>query len=404
MSEELKVKLARPQESDEIKVGIGALALSDPNIGGLNRYSWEISQALAARFPSCAVYTTFDSPARPFGAATRAVPWHIMRRSDFAGNGARLLWHQTALHGALRRDGVSVFFSPVPEGMLAPSCPQVVTVHDLLPLHFPDVYPRLRHYFRHILPRLLEASAAVVTDSVSTRSDIERRFPALHTPIHVVYPGYRNDVFVPAPPAEVERVKEVFSLGRFALAVGETRPYKNIHALVQAFARVPDRSLQLAIVGNPSRLDSGLRELPRRLGEQDRIRFLGTVSDRDLAALYTGAELFVFPSLFEGFGIPPLEAMACGCPVVASNAASIPEVCGDAAVYVEPQSADSITAAITRVAADAPLREALRRRGLSRAGAFSYEAAGDRIATILRECATHAAAAPTTTPASASTA
>jgi glycosyltransferase involved in cell wall biosynthesis len=385
-------------------VGIGALSLSDPHVGGLNRYSWEISQALIARFEKCLVYTALDSVSEPFGRATRRVPWQIVRRSDFIGNSVRLLWQQTALRSAVRRDALDVYYAPVPEGMLAPVCPQVVTVHDLLPLRYPDVYPRLRHYFRLILPTILRRSAAIITDSESTRRDLQEFFPDLSRPVHVVYPGFSAGTFTPASPDRINDVRDRFGLGRFVLAVGETRPYKNIRALIESFAMVRDESLQLAIAGNASRFERDLRELPRQLGEEGRVRFLGTVSDDELAALYSAAELFVFPSLYEGFGFPPLEAMACGCPVVVSNAASIPEVCGTAGIYVEPTSRESIAAGISRVADDPALRLELRERGLERARGFSYASASERIAVILRECASSAAAVPSIAPAATSTA
>jgi glycosyltransferase involved in cell wall biosynthesis len=351
-------------------------------IGGLNRYTGEMVAALVPRLDRAVVYSNAPGNDSHRGEPFRTFPIKSVARSDTVGNVMRLLWHQTILPNSLRRAGARLFYSPVPEGMLAPVCPQVITVHDLLPIHFPEVYPRLRHYFTRILPRLLRSSSAIVADSEATRADIERTFGELGSRVHVIYPGYRREVFRPVEPQEITSVTRSFGLTRYALAVGETRPYKNIRRLIEAFAaaRVPE--LQLAIVGSLNRLDPGIRQLPALLGMDRDVVFLGTVSDQSLAALYSGAAMFIFPSLHEGFGIPPLEAMACGCPVVASSVSSVPEVCGEAALYVDPLEVSSMAEAIREVAGSEDIRARLRAAGTARAARFSYDSAAERLAAL----------------------
>lgn len=309
----------------------------------------------------------------------------MLSQSNFKGNLLRLAWHQLSLPAELRRARTSVLYSPVPEGMLSPPCPQVITIHDVLPLRFPEVYPRLRYYFRHVLPKIIASSSAIIVDSEATAADVRRFYHVTDKPIHVVYPGYNSVLFRPPHALAVERVKKNHQLDQFVLSVGETRPYKNIRRMIEAFAAVKLPELQLAIVGKGSKMDPDLKGLPASLGIADRVRFLGYVPDEDLVALYGGARAFIFPSLYEGFGFPVLEAMASGCPVVASTASSIPEVCGDAAEYIDPFSVASIVEGVRCVVSEPALQISMRQRGLERAMKFSFEDAGRRVLEILQE-------------------
>ena len=265
--------------------------------------------------------------------------------------------------------------------MLIPVCPQIITIHDILPIRFPEVYPRIKYYFQFILPQLIRASDAIITTSNYTKQEILDHYNCPKTPIHVVYQGYREDIFNlksddlepahcrPQPP--------------FILCVGETRPYKNLRRLIEAFSRANCPNLELRIVGNLNKCDRPLLDYPKQLGCHERVKFLGFVPDDALADLYRQAIAFAFPSLYEGFGIPPLEAMACGCPVLASNQTAIPEVCGQAALYINPYDVDDIAQGILQLVNNPPLRQQLRERGQQRVQSFRYRQMGDRILDIL---------------------
>lgn len=366
---------------------VGALTADRPAAGGIQRYTGEVLRELISLDPTAIGLTASQRFASEFPSRVQLVRAEVMSRGSFSGNLLRLAWHQGVLPRLLRQAGAGVFYSAVPDGMLAPPCPQIVTIHDLIPLRFPASSPRLQHYFRLVVPRIVRASSAVITMSEATRRDVVTFFKVDERKVHVVHQGYRAEVFRPASLEEVARVRAAYGLGRFLLTVGEGRPYKNIPRLLRAFARLRIPDLQLGLVGRSGRREVDLPALARSLGIAKRVRFLGFVPDEDLAPLYAGAEAFVFPSLYEGFGIPPLEAMACGCPVVSSDRASLPEVCGDAAVYVNPYDEESIAEGITRVAGDAKLREELRRRGLARAGEFSYRGAATRILEVAQSVA-----------------
>jgi glycosyltransferase involved in cell wall biosynthesis len=378
----------RAPSADTSGIAISAVSWHPRATGGLNRYTGEMVGALVPLLDAPIVFSAAGETAIERLGSVERVPLPAMPRNDFVGNGLRFLWNQTALPLRLRSLGARVLYSPVPEGMLSPVCPQVLTIHDLLPLHYPEIYPRVRHYFTRILPRLIRASSAIVTDSRSTAADIESRFGPLPAALHVIYPGYDREAFRLIDAATAAETCRRYGLSDYVLAVGETRPYKNIRRLIEAFALAALDGVSLAVVGNPNRFDNGTRNRPAELGITDRVVFLGRVPDEDLAALYAGALCFAFPSLFEGFGIPPLEAMACGAPVIASSSTSVPEVCGDAAVYFDPASTEEMSFALRAVASDASLRLRLHEAGLRRARSFSYHDAAVRLREVLLSSAT----------------
>jgi glycosyltransferase involved in cell wall biosynthesis len=342
---------------------------------GLNRYVGEILTGFLSRSSQLKVYTAATELYQQYPKQVIPIANRSIYLNNFRGNVSRLLWHQTELPRTLKQNAIgpqhrTIFYSPVPEGMLFPVCPQVITIHDILPIRFPETYPRVRYYFRYILPKLIAASSAIVAVSEYTKQEIETYFGKIDRPIHVIYQGYRSDIFQPAPIKVQTQVCQHYHLNSFILCVGETRPYKNIRSLIEAFARVKLPDITLAIVGQLNKLDPALQQFPDRLGIGDRVKFLGYVSDTDLAALYSAAQAFVFPSLYEGFGIPPLEAMGCGCPVIASRVASIPEVCGCAAYYIDPTQIESIADGIYQVLTNDKIRAYLKVKGVEQARKF----------------------------------
>jgi glycosyltransferase involved in cell wall biosynthesis len=357
---------------------------------GLNRYVGEILTGFLRRSSQLQVYTAATELYQKYPKQVIPIANRSIYLNNFRGNVSRLLWHQTELPRTLKQNAIgsqrrTIFYSPVPEGMLFPVCPQVITIHDILPIRFPETYPRVRYYFRYILPKLIAASSAIVAVSEYTKQEIETYFGKIDRPIHVIYQGYRSDIFQPVPIEVQTRVCQHYHLNSFILCVGETRPYKNIRSLIEAFARVKLPDITLAIVGQLNKLDPALQQFPDRLGIGDRVKFLGYVSDTDLAALYSAAQAFVFPSLYEGFGIPPLEAMGCGCPVIASRVASIPEVCGCAAYYIDPTQIESIADGIYRVLTNDKIRTHLKVQGVEQAQKFEQnnQSMIDRIIEIL---------------------
>ncbi len=182
-------------------------------------------------------------------------------------------------------------------------------------------------------------------------------------------------------------VQKRYGLGNYLLYIGDMRPYKNLERSLEAFARLNLTDLSFVIGGKKDpHFYPGIEKKVDRLLLKDKVIFLGYVPEEDLPHLYSEAAAFVFPSLYEGFGLPPLEAMACGCPVVASNAGSLPEVCGDAVRYVDPYDVESIARGIHEVLTDEVMRQNLRAKGLERAKLFSWERAAKEHLKIFEEC------------------
>jgi glycosyltransferase involved in cell wall biosynthesis len=296
-------------------------------------------------------------------------------------NWLRFGWYQTALPPLLTYKQADVFYSPLPEGMLFPVCKQIITIADLIAFKHPDALPAQKHYFQYVVPRLISGSKAVVAISQSTKRDVEQYYSRYNKPVYVVYPCYDKSIFKPFHSLEVLAIKAKFGLTDFLLCVGELRPYKNARGLIEAFGHTQS-NCDLVFVGKVNRLDPEITMFPGKFGLEHRVKFLQGVSNADLALLYNAATALVFPSKYEGFGIPSLEAMACGCPVVSSNATSLPEVTGECAIYFDPDNLHEMTRAIQTILDDASLRERLSRCGLEQAKCFSYDSSGNKVLEI----------------------
>lgn len=243
----------------------------------------------------------------------------------------------------LRRLGADLLHSPHYVVPLLGRRPTVVTVHDCIHLLFPQYLPNRMawKYAEFMMRKAIQRSALVFTVSEASRRDILRFFPRTDPDRVCVVPN-AIDVALLADPGEEEmdRVRERYQIrGRFVLYAGNIKPHKNLRRLVAAFARLKQRpgfdDLKLLIIGDETSRYGGLRRSVEAAGVRQDVRFFGFVPEHTLAALYRLAAVFAFPSLYEGFGLPPLEAMACGTPVVTSRLSSLPEVVGDAALLVD---------------------------------------------------------------------
>lgn len=256
----------------------------------------------------------------------------------------------------------------------------VMVVHDLAYERLGDgMAPHLDDRWRRRLDRWLGRAAAVLVPSVATRQDLIDGHPVDPAKVHVVPLGVDVDGYAPVSPSTVDAVRDRFGIDRpYALFVGGVDPRKNLHALVRAFASV-DAGTQLVIAGGPVRWNPGANErFDALLGSLDqdvrsRIVRTGWVSDADKVALLTGATLLAYPSLYEGFGFPVLEAFAAGVPVLTSSVSSLPEVAGDAAILVDPRDEDAIAAGLAQLFGDPDLCGVLSAAGLVRAAGFTWE-------------------------------
>jgi len=229
--------------------------------------------------------------------------------------------------------------------------------------------------YRHWLPRLISTAHAVITISQCSKVDIVRYLPVALSKVHVIPEGV-NANYRPALPTALAEIRTRYGLPEhFLLFVGSVEERKNLRRLLEACELLwrAGEHRPLVVAGARLRKHRGINETLTRLGLERRVVLTGYVPEADLPALYSAADLFVFPSLYEGFGLPPLEAMACGAPVGCSNSSSLPEVVGDAAVTVDPYDVEALAHAMHRVLSDANLRDELRAKGLARAAQFTWE-------------------------------
>ncbi len=303
------------------------------------------------------------------------------------------LREQAHIPYVLMRERPDVYHAP--HYVLPPlvPCRSVVTIHDTIHLMFPQYLPNrgAYAYARTLMWAAAKRSDRILTVSESSKRDIVRHFNVPPEKVVVIYNALDERFGAEPLPEEFARVRERFQLDHgFVLYVGNIKPHKNLVRLIEAFdglRREGFDGLKLLIIGDEITKWPALRRAVHKYKLHKHVRFLGFQSDETLAVLYRLAAVFVFPSLYEGFGLPPLEAMASGTPVVTSNLSSLPEVAGDAALLVDPYDADAIRDAIRRVLTEPALREDLRRKGLARAKQFSWEESVARTRQIYMETA-----------------
>ena len=309
------------------------------------------------------------------------------------------LREQAHVPWVLRRERPDVFHAPHYVLPPAVTCRSVVTIHDCIHLMFPQYLPNKMAYAyaRASMWAAVKRSDRILTVSEASKRDILHFFNVAPEKIVVVYNAIDDHFWLTPADEEVARVRERYQLDhQFILYVGNIKPHKNLVRLIESFAelrRTGFEELKLLIIGDEISKLPALRRAVHGHKLHKHVRFLGFVSDDTLRVLYRLAALFAFPSLYEGFGLPPLEAMASGTPVVASNQSSLPEVTGDAAVLVDPYDVASIVDGMRRVLSDATLAADLRRRGPARAREFSWSRSVEQTRTVYEEVGHLSAAA-----------
>ena len=366
-----------------IHVGINAHLLSlsgSYRSAGINWYIYHLLRCLPAVDPAIS-YTVFTSESRYAGegVALQRSAWPTHRPP------VRILWEQVVQPGAVRRAGVDLLHGPAFVGPLFSACPQVITIHDLSFLRYPQNFRAGNRLYLRTLTRLsVRRARRLIAVSESTGQDLMRYYGLPPSRIEVV-PNGVDDRFRPWSEAEIADFRAKKGLPeRFLLFVGTLEPRKNVAGLIQAYACLPQPRPPLMLVGGKGWLYDEIFARVEALNLSDEVHFVGYVAAEDLPGWYNAALIFVYPSLYEGFGLPPLEAMACGAPVIAADTSSLPEVVGEAGLLVDPLDVEALAAAMNRLLTDRTLRDALRAAGPERAAAFSWQETARRTAAVYR--------------------
>ncbi|MBD2139549.1 glycosyltransferase family 4 protein [Anabaena sp. FACHB-1237] len=305
------------------------------------------------------------------------VPNNLTPADGTKGHFRRLLWTQFQLPKIYQTLKSQLLFSPIPEAPLYTNCRFIVMSHDMIPLRFPKRFSPLTPYHRYYTPQVFHQSLHIICNSESTAQDITKFYQISTnkiTPIPLAY----------------DRAHFQFlnlSTRNYFLYIGRQDPYKNLQRLITAFSALPDRNdYELWLAGPDDKRYSPLLETQtKELGINHLVKFLNYVSYDELPIIINQSLALVFPSLWEGFGLPVLEAMACGTPVITSNISSLPEVAGDAAILINPYNIEEITAAMKIIINDSEARKQLSQKGLKRADKFSWEQTGSATVEVLQK-------------------
>jgi glycosyltransferase involved in cell wall biosynthesis len=302
------------------------------------------------------------------------------------------VWHRLRLPLPVEAfiGSLDLFYSP--DFVLPPvlRARTLLTVHDLSFVRHPQTAdPHLYRYLNVAVPRSVRRADHILADSQNTAHDLTELWDVPSGKISVLYPGVESRFRPVTDAAELDRVRNRYDLPQhFIFTVGTLQPRKNYERLIRAFSQLrvatKDHSHRLVVAGGKGWLYESIFDSVRELGLEERVLFPGFVDDEDLPALYTLADLFAFPSLYEGFGLPVLEAMACGTPVICSEASSLPEVAGDATLLVDPLDMEGWTQAMRQALNDEELRRSLVARGLAQARGFSWERAARELQRLCR--------------------
>jgi glycosyltransferase involved in cell wall biosynthesis len=362
-------------------IGIDVTALWTASSGGIGTSQYQTMRALAGLGTSHRfVMYAARPPVIPYTDRPLDLPWPL-RLGSGPLTRSNIIWMQTGANNLLAADGVDLVWSPrhlLP--LRVRRVARVATIQDLWHLHLPEQQPwPNRVANRLLIRRIMQVADHLVMTSQATADDAVEHYGVSPERISVVPLGVDHEVFTAAPESEVEAVRARLGLdGPYLLSLDVFNARKNFRAALHAFASLAEaekHGVTLVGLGRPraTAADADPRGLANALGVSDSVRLVDDVSTGELVALYSGAAALVYPSVYEGFGMPILEAMACGCPVISSNRASLPEVTGDAGLLVEPEDVSALAHAMRRVLTDAALAHELRERGRCRSAEFTWE-------------------------------
>lgn len=370
-----------------MKIGVEGRTLQGRRYG-VARYLKNLLRELVAIDRENEYVVYLSEPIEPLGFSSERLSMKVM------GGGPSIAWRHLRLPRAMRSDGVDLHFSPAYFLPLIKVCPSVVVVHDLTFKVHPEWFARdWRMKFDEIFWREVKKADRILTVSEHSRGDVVRLLGVDPSRVTAI-PEAADEQFHRVTDAErLEGVRKKFGLPEgFVLTVGAIHTRRNLERLIEAMSISRDRTGEdvfLLIIGTPAEFSPPV-DIPgtaARCGLAGRVLHVEYVSEEDLLLLYNACGLFAYPSIYEGFGLPVIEAMACGAPVACSNVTSIPEVAGDAVLYFDPEKTEEIAEAISSVLADETLRSRLSKAGIERASLFSWRRTAVETLAVFNEVA-----------------
>lgn len=361
-------------------IGINCRNLTNAKLEGFGNYTFEITKRLIESHPEHSFLLIFDRKTKhplPFYKNCKEIILSPATRHPIL----YFIWFELQIPRILKKEKVDLFFSPDGFNSLRSKIPSIITIHDLNFEHNPGDLPKfLRRYLHRNFRKFAQKANQIITVSNYSKKDIEETYQISSEKIHVIY-NAANEGYLPL--SEVEQNKIVNSQNRgkeYLLFVGSIHPRKNVQRLLEAFALLENPKYDLLIAGDAMWKN---KEIIQPEKNKDSIHFLGYVPAEELFKLMAAASALVYVPYFEGFGIPLVEAMSCGTPIIAANATCLPEIAGEAALYCDPFDIHSIKNAIEKLMNDKDLQNELKQKGLKRSKQFSWNIAAKKISELL---------------------
>jgi glycosyltransferase involved in cell wall biosynthesis len=379
-----------------MKIGVDATSLARRHKTGVDYFTLELVRHAAAHLPSDSIELGyFGSKELDLGIKATNV---VKRPTSFPrlAYQALLRYLRAPAFDRLTKIKADVFFFPnfvcFP---LSHKVPQIVLVHDLSYLDTPQYFtPRLIHYLTRFVPQSIAASAKVVVNSDFTKTRLVEEYKIDPKKVVIIHPGIDTSIFKPASDSEITRVKDIYGIdSEYILFTGTLTDRKNVSGLMKAYQQLPPEirnQYKLVLAGGHLSAqieDPDIKVIYDELAAEGNVIRTGYASQTDLVALYSSAAVFVYPSRYEGFGMPILEAMACGTPVITSTTSALPEAGGDGATYIDPESSEGIADAIKLVLTDEKTRDQAITNGHKHVKSFSWDDSGKQLAELFKEIA-----------------
>jgi len=364
-----------------LKIAVNTRLLLKDKLEGIGWFTFETLQRITQNHPEHEFYFIFDRPFHTdfiFSSNVHSIVIGPKARHPFLF----YWWFEKSIPKILKQINSDLFISPDGFLSLTTKTKSIAVFHDINYMHYPKDFPFLvRHYYHYFAPRFAKKADRIVTVSEYSKTDIVDQFSILPNLVDVVYNG-TNEIFKPISEAEKQSTKQKYTSGNdYFIFVGALSPRKNVANLLLAFDRFKTQTFSLAkllIVGEKMFKTRKMKQVYSQMLFKDDVIFTGRMSPEELKYLYGSALALTFVPYFEGFGIPIIEAMKCGTPVITSNKTSMPEVAGVAALFVDPLSIDSISDAMIRIYADDNLRNELITKGSIQCQKFSWEKTAEK--------------------------